>query len=248
MMTSLQGLRVAVSGGASGIGRATSLKLSAAGADVAIIDVDATAGQSLARAAQHGAGKIVFVQADVADEAQVDRAVADATSSLGGLDVLIVAAGIMRGQLAELADHTEAMWDQVIDINLKGAFLVAKHAGEVMLTAGRGVIILVGSKAGRAVGSGSFSYGASKGGIHGLALALDRNLGPRGIRVNELCPGDVDTPLYRRSLEEGVGRGGDADAAEAQVRNATSADEVAEVLTFLASDAASAVRGTVFTA
>lgn len=248
MTLSLQGRRIIISGGASGIGRATALKSSASGAEVAVVDVDPEAGRSLVRDGQGDAGRVVFIPADVSAEAQITAAVAAAIAALGGVDVVIVAAGIMRGQLADLADHDTAMWDQVIDINLKGAFLVAKHAGMAMLAAGHGVIILVGSKAGHSVGSGSFSYGASKGGIHGLALALDRHLGPQGIRINEVCPGDVDTPLYRRSVQEGVGHGGDPAVADALLRNATSPDEVADVLVFLASDAASAVRGTVFTA
>jgi NAD(P)-dependent dehydrogenase (short-subunit alcohol dehydrogenase family) len=78
-----------------------------------------------------------------------------------------------------------------------------------MIDAGRGTIILVASKAGVSGGSGSFAYGASKGGMHGLAMTLERHLGPKGVRVNDVCPGDVDTPLYRRSIEEAVRNGAD---------------------------------------
>ena len=159
----------------------------------------------------------------------------------------VSAAGIMRGQLADIGDLDEATFDRVVDVNLKGAFLVAQRVAPVMVEQGAGVIVLVGSKAGVTVGSGSFAYGASKGGVHGLALTLERHLGPAGIRVNDLCPGDVDTPLYRRSIAEGVERGGDPVAAEQALARLTPVRAVAEVLAFLVSDAASAVRGSVFT-
>jgi NAD(P)-dependent dehydrogenase (short-subunit alcohol dehydrogenase family) len=250
MMKSLQGRRVVVSGGASGIGRATVSRLADEGAAVAVIDVDDEAGRSLRRDGDPEAvrGRISYHHADVSSEPETVAAIAEAVTTLGGLDVLITAAGIMRGQLQEIGDLDEATWDQVLDVNLKGAFIVSKHAAQVMLPSGRGVIILVGSKAGMSVGSGSFAYGASKGGVHGLALALERHLGPRGIRVNDLAPSDVDTPLYRRSVQEGVEHGGDQAVADEMLEEATSAERIADVLAFLASDAASAVRGTVFTA
>jgi len=244
----LAGRRILVSGGASGIGRATTLVLADGGAHVVVLDVDEGAGRSLARDAGASGGEVSFLRVDVAVEPEVAAAVGQAASSLGGLDVVISAAGIMRGQLEPIEEHDEATWDAVVDVNLKGAFLLSKHSVRVMLAVGRGVIILVGSKSGVSVGSGSFSYGASKGGIHGLTLALDRRLGPLGIRVNEVCPGDVDTPLYRRSIEEGIEQGADRDAAEARLAHLATPDSVARVIAFLASDEAAAVRGTIFTA
>lgn len=248
MMASLQGRRVIVSGGASGIGRATVLVLAGHGARVGVLDVDDDMAASLVPPEGPDGGEIRFFHADVSDEAEVAQGITEATSWLGGLDVVVAAAGIMRGQMAPIVEFEAATWDSVIDVNLKGAFLVSKHAARFMLEAGSGVIVLVGSKSGSVVGSGSYAYGASKGGIHGLTLALERHLGPAGIRINEVCPADVDTPLYRRSLREGVTHGADAAAAETRLQHLTTPEQVADVLAFLASDAAAAVRGTVFTA
>ena len=241
-------LRVIITGGASGIGRATALKLLAADARVMVLDVDDTAGGLLAAEQAPTNGWLRFRHADVASEDDVRSAVEAAVSELGGIDVLISAAGIMRGQLEAIGELEGSTWDQVVDVNLKGAFLAAKYVAPIMVEQGSGVVILVGSKAGVSVGSGSFAYGASKGGIHGLTLALDRHLRPAGVRVNEVCPGDVDTPLFRRSVAEGVERGGDAEAAAELLRHLVTPEDVGDVLAFLASGAASAVRGTVFTA
>jgi len=238
---------VILTGGASGIGRATGQLLAERGGRVVVLDVDHEAGAELARAAAAAGHDLAFVRADVSSADEAAAAVARAVVMLGGVDVLISAAGIMRGQLRDIVDLDEATWDRVVEVNLKGAFLVVQQVAPVMVEQGHGVIVLVGSKAGVTVGSGSIAYGASKAGVHGLALTLDRHLGSKGIRVNDVCPGDVDTPLYRRSIAEGVERGGDPLAAEEALAHLTPVRSVAEVLAFLASDAASAVRGTIFT-
>lgn len=244
--------RVMVTGGASGIGRATALLLAQQGASVLALDVDADAGTALEAQApvNHGSGhgRLVFRRTDVSREDDVRDAVDDARLAFGGLDALVCTAGIMRGQGQAVGTFEASMWDQVMDVNLTGTFLAVKHASGPMLEQGDGVIVLVSSKAGVSTGSGSFAYGASKGGVHGLALTLDRHLGPSGIRINEVCPGDVDTPLYRRSLDEAIANGADPAWVETQLARATTPGSIARLIAFLVSDAAAAVRGTIFTA
>lgn len=239
--------RVLITGGASGIGRAAAILLAQRGSRVMALDVADEAGATLAAEAKVPHERLIYRHTDVSVEAEVQAAVADAVERWGTLDALIAAAGIMRGQQQPLPELDEATWDQVIDINLKGTFFAAKHAGAAMIDAGRGTIILVASKAGVSGGSGSFAYGASKGGMHGLAMTMERHLGPKGIRVNDVCPGDVDTPLYRRSIEEAVRNGADPAWAEAALAKLTPPAAIAELLAYLVSDAASCVRGTVFT-
>ena len=239
--------RILVTGAASGIGRSAALLLAHRGARVLALDVADEAGAALAAEAAGTPGELVYRHADVTDERQLGAAVADAVARWDGIDALVTVAGVMRGQLQDIRTFDEATWDLVVDTNLKGAFLAAKHAAGPMLAAGRGTIVLVGSKAGVSGGSGSYAYGASKGGTHGLAMTLERHLGPKGIRVNDLCPGDVDTPLYRRSIEEAVRNGADPAWARDVLAKLTPPDAIAEVIAFLVSDAASAVRGTVFT-
>ncbi len=243
----MQSRRVVVTGGASGIGRATAIKLAAQGARVLAVDLNDGAGLDLAVQEQAEGRDLSYFHADVSREGDTAASVETAVATLGGIDVLVHAAGIMSGQLEDIRDQDEATWDRVIDVNLKGAFFMAKQVARVMVPAGTGVMILVASKAGVVIGSGSYPYGASKGGVHGLALTLDRHLGPHGIRVNVVCPGEVDTPLLRGSLAEAATRGGDPFAIEQTIGRLASPESVADLLTFLASDDAACVRGTVFT-
>ena len=196
-------LRVIITGAASGIGRATAQLLAERGAAVAAIDRDEVAGSTLERDARAAGLAVAFVRADVASEAETTAAIVEAIERLGGVDGLVVAAGVMRGQLLPIEDLDLVTWQQVIDVNLRGAFIAAKVVAPRMREAGHGVIVLVGSKAGMIVGSGSYAYGASKGGIHGLALALDRHLGPLGSRRPRGLPGGC-----RHAAPARVDRGG----------------------------------------
>ncbi|MEO8899300.1 MAG: SDR family oxidoreductase [Candidatus Dormibacter sp.] len=236
-----------VTGAASGIGRAAALSIASQGGRVTAMDVDDASGAELSNHAERMNLDLSYVHADVSSEPEVRDAVARTAAAFGGVDVLIHAAGVMAGQLTDLRELNEETWDRVIDINLKGAFFMTKHVADVMVPTRAGVLILVASKAGVVIGSGSYSYGASKGGVHGLALTLDRHLGPLGIRVNDVCPEDVDTPLLRGSLAEAVAHGADRHAVRLRLERLSSPETVAEILAFLASDAASGVRGTVFT-
>lgn len=238
----LAGQRVIVVGGASGIGLATVDAVAAAGGTVAVFDRDA---DGAARAASRVGASAYTV--DIADEDQVRAAIDTAVSDLGGLEAVLHVAGVMRGQELDIRDLSAELWSEVLSVNLTGPFLVAKHAARHMIPAGSGTMVFVASRAGILAGSGSIPYGASKGGLQGFALSLDRQLRPRGIRVHTLCPGDIDTPLMRRSLEEAVANGADsARVAQIQARLGR-ADDVAGVLALLASSAASGFDGTVFT-
>jgi NAD(P)-dependent dehydrogenase (short-subunit alcohol dehydrogenase family) len=231
----LDGRRVVVTGGAAGIGRAACLYLAGAGARLAVLDRDLANGGQTAAAITAAGGVATFISVDVADEASVARALGEAAVWLGGLDGVINCAGIMKGSHLEIERMTPEIWSQVLAINLTGSFHVAKHAASHMIPNHAGVIVLIGSKAGVAGGSGSFAYGASKGGVHGLAMALDRTLVADGIRVYEVCPGSMETSLRRASIEEGMANGADAE----WFGGAVGAPEgVAAVLAFLLTDGA----------
>ncbi|WP_431875982.1 SDR family NAD(P)-dependent oxidoreductase [Micromonospora marina] len=238
--------RVVVVGGASGIGRATVTAAAAAGAAVAVLDAD-TAGAESAAAQARAAGAWARARGvDVTVEAEVADAFDAVAAELGGVDAVLHVAGVMRGQGLDVRDVPLDLWARVIAVNLTGPFLVAKHAAR-HLTRGDGVLVLVGSKAGVQSGSGSVPYGASKGGLHGLALTLTRQLGPQGIRVHALCPGDIDTPLMRRSLDEARANGADGGRVSAIEAALGRPEEVASVLVLLASPVSAGLAGTVWT-
>lgn len=236
----LEGRRILVTGAGSGIGRATAERLVAGGARVAAFDVTFGDDRTDAASVRHW-------RVDVGDEDQVATAVADAVGWLGGeLDVLIHVAGIMRAQRVPIDEVPAEVWDEVIRVNLRGTFLMTKHVIP-RFPAGTGAIVLVSSVAGVFFASGSFPYGASKGGMHGLAMTLEERLAGTGIRVNELCPGSVQTPLLERSLADASERTGSTTYRDEVAARWIRPEQVAEVLAFMASPAADILRGTVRT-
>ena len=195
------GLRVLVTGGASGIGRATALRVAAEGADVGVADIDAAGAERVAgeiRAADGSAEPLGF---DQADEGSINRAMAawpadgGAAGAAGGLDVAVVNAGAVILPLTPLVDIGPAEWDRVHGVNLRGAWLVARAAVPQMRRRGGGAIVFTASISGMRGHPGSGAYAASKAGVLGLSRSLAAEVARDGIRVNCVCPGAVATPL-----------------------------------------------------
>lgn len=233
------GRRALVTGGASGIGLATARLLASRGAAVALLDRDEA---SLAAAAQE-AGARATVTADVRDPDEVEPSVARAEDALGGLvDVLVSAAGIYR--VAPTAALETAEWDDVLATNLRGTFLASRAVAAQLRAADRpGVIVLLASTAAFAADSyePAAHYNASKAGVVALAKQMAAEWGP-GIRVNAVAPGVIDTPMLRLMDDPQAGRAY-LDERVPLGRLGT-AEEVAEVIAFLASDRAAYVTGT----
>ena len=240
MSVDLKDKRIIVTGAATGIGRATALLVGACGARVAAFDVNDAAGIATVNHINEAAGDARYWHIDVMDDAQVDGGVSAAAQWLGGIDVLLHFAGVLQGANVELDEFPEDTWDRVLGINLKGSFLVSKHVAGVMKKQKNGVIILTASGAGVTGGSSSYAYGSSKGGVQGY-------LGKYGIRVNDVAPGNVDTPLKVAQVKHTYSLTGDKAAFDQQMASLVSPDGVAKVYAWLASDDADYVRGTVFT-
>lgn len=245
---SLNGKRIIVTGAASGIGRATLLKVAALGARVAAFDVnDAEARRAVDEAAAAG-GDCRYWHLDVINEGEVRTVVEEASAWLGGApDVLLHLAGILKGARVDLAAFPEATWDDVIDVNLKGSFLVSKYVAPAMQQAGAGVIVLTASGAGVTGGSSSYAYGSSKGGVHGFAMVLRANLASYGVRVHDVCPGNVVTPMKVSVIEKTLSDTGDRTAYDVEMASLVRPEGIANVMAWLASDEAADVTGTIFT-
>ena len=247
-MGSLDGKGVLVTGAATGIGSATALRMATEGARVAMFDINDIDAEATVASIREAGGEARYWHVDVTIESDLAVAVDEVAGWLGGgIDVLAHLAGILMGSGLDVTEVDDDIWEPVIEVNLKGSYLVAKHIARHMMKRGAGVIILTSSGAGVLGGSSSVSYGASKGGTHGLALTLDGHLGKYGIRVNDVLPGELDTPLKVGATEEHLRNTGDKAAYETTMGGLSSPEGVAAVIAFLASDDADYVRGSVRT-
>ena len=240
--------KIIITGAATGIGRATARLTAAEGARVAALDINDGDGRSVVDAICRSGGDARYWHADVRDGGQVSAAVAEALDWFGGgVDVLLHLAGVLQGAAVDLTEFSDAVWDEVLDVNLKGSYLVSKQVAAAMVAAGSGVIVLCSSGAGVTGGSSSFAYGSSKGATHGLGMVLAQRLAPHGIRVHDVCPGSVDTPLKVAQLRAVYCHDGDRAQYEQALRQLIPPEGIAPVFAFLASDEARYVRGSIFT-
>jgi 3-oxoacyl-[acyl-carrier protein] reductase len=192
----LRGRRALVTGGASGIGRAIAGAFVAEGARVVLLDRDGT----LAEQAARDVGAAGSVAADVADEAQVRQAVTEAEQELGGIDVLVNGAGILTQ--APLVEMSLAQWQQTIDVDLTGVFLMCRHVVPGMVRRGEGRVINIASQLAIKGGESLTHYSAAKAGVIGLTKALALEVAPRGVLVNAIAPGPIETPLVEGISED----------------------------------------------
>ena len=243
-MGRLSGKRILVTGAATGIGRATAVRVASEGARVALFDINDSDAEGTLATIRSDGGKARYWHVDVSDESAVNAAVDEAATWMDdGLDVLLHIAGVLTGAGVDLTSVDEANWDHVIDVNVKGSFLVSKHVSRYMKAQRSGVIVLTSSGSGVLCGSSSIAYGTSKGGTHGLTLVLSEHLSEFGIRVNDVLPGELETPLKLSAMEEILLNTGDRAGYERTMANLSSPEGVAAVMAFLASDDADYVRG-----
>ena len=242
MIASLEGKVALVTGGSSGIGRASALALAREGAKIVVADIAVEEGEDTVHLIEKANGEGIFVKADVSQIDQVKTLIKKVIAVYGSLDCAINNAGI-EGKMASLVAGTEDNWERVIDINLKGVWMCMKYEIPYMREQGGGSIVNMASTTGLRSGLKGYStYAASKHGVIGLTKTAAVEYAKAGIRINAVCPGFIQTPMLESNpqlaselkswLKTGV-----------PVGRMGTPEEVAEAVVWLSSSAASFVNG-----
>jgi NAD(P)-dependent dehydrogenase (short-subunit alcohol dehydrogenase family) len=234
-----------ITGGTSGIGQATAILFAREGAKVAITGRDEKRGLAVTERIVTDGGKAVFIRANVRSAEECNHAVAETLRAFKGLDILFNNAGVFVPHT--VIDCAEEEWDLQMDVNLKGTFLMSKAALPHMIAQAKGVIINNSSGWGIAGGDAAVAYCASKGGVVLLTKAMAIDHGRQGIRVNCICPGDVDTPMLPEDARIRGLKWEDylAGCANRPLGRIGTTDELAKSALFLASDDSSFMTGAV---
>ena len=245
----LQDQKVIVTGAGQGIGKAGALKLAAAGADIAAVDINPNTVVETAAAVQALGRHAVAITADLGSVAEIDRMVTETIKAFGRIDTLVNNAGVTRR--AYIMDLTEEDWDKIHRVNAKGVFFCLQRAAREMIPRREGRIINIASVAGKGFeGTSNAIYAASKGAVISLTKTAAQQLGPHNINVNAICPGIVMTAMVTdilkidaaktgMSLEEVIQRF----TARIPMRRTNQPEDIADMIVFLASPAARNVSG-----
>lgn len=231
-----------VTGGASGIGRATAMAFARAGAKVVLADLAVDGGEEVVSLIKEAGGEAILVRCHVSKTAEVDSMINKAVETYGRLDYAFNNAGI-EGDIAPVPECTEENWDRVIAVNLKGVWLCMKYEIRQMLKQGRGAIVNMSSVSGLAGDPDHPAYGASKHGASGLTKTAALEYGRADIRVNAVCPAAIRTPMIERTLQAQPELSWQSLASGHPMGRIGEPEEVAEAVLWLCSDAASFVTG-----
>jgi NAD(P)-dependent dehydrogenase (short-subunit alcohol dehydrogenase family) len=231
-----------VTGGGSGMGRAICRHLAEHGHKIAVLDVNGDTAKEVAEELGASGAHALASQVDVSDRATVDASLSEVRSAFGPVEIMVTSAGIEAFE--SFLDISAEAWDRMVAVNLTGTFHCLQAAVPDMLAGGWGRIVTISSSSAQSGTNRMSHYVASKGGVIGLTKALAIELAPRGVTVNSIPPGFIDTPMMRRAVDTGaVAVGMDDLVARTPVRRAGTPDDIAAACAFLCSEAAGYITG-----
>ncbi|MHA2246537.1 MAG: SDR family NAD(P)-dependent oxidoreductase [Candidatus Hodarchaeales archaeon] len=240
---SLNGKVAIITGAASGIGLATASLFAEMGASVVLIDIHEPHGKKAATEIKKMGGKAKFFLCDVTSDDECKHTIKAIHKEFGRIDILYNNAGVIKRK--NIINLEEKDWDLILDVNLKGIYLVSRYVIPIMIKANKGSIINTGSGWGLKGGSNALAYCASKGGVVNMTRAMAIDHGKHGIRVNCVCPGDIDTPMLRGEAHQLGVKEEDflKEAAERPIKRVGTPQDIAYTVLYLASDLSSWVTG-----
>ena len=236
-MSRMKGKVCIVTGGGSGIGREIALTLAREGGDVVVWDINGENAKNVSEECKKLGSNSIWQKVDVTDRELIEKSVKEIEEKFSHIDVLVNNAGITKDALLEKMD--EKMWDDVINVNLKGAFNCTQFVVPVMAKGGRGSIVNIASVVGIYGNIGQVNYASSKAGIIGMTKSLAKELAKKGIRVNAVAPGFIKTPMTSKVPQKVL----DYMIKRTPMRRMGEASEVANSVLFLSSDESSFVTG-----
>lgn len=239
MQVDLTGKAAVVTGSTTGIGRTIALALAKNGANIALNNVVDTGAEETLQEIRSLGRRAIFIKADISDAAQAQGIIDEAAKEFGKIDILVNNAGITRDRLIPMMSEDD--FDRVIRVNLKGTFNMTKAAYRPMMKQRGGAIVNISSVIGIYGNAGQANYSASKAGVIGLTLSAAKELGSRGVRVNAVAPGYIQTDMTNALNDEQRNR----IAERIQLGRLGTPDDVASVVLFLCSDAAAYITGQV---